>query len=323
MAATQPAISCMHFSTLGRPKRERVPFWCDLFGRHVIRARIERLSETGFDAQGILWSAPGLRVHWSSYSAGATILRPPELISADDDNIALLIDRGGTAATSQAGRDAVLERGGGVALLQSEPASMIFPRARYMAVMAPLKALHPFARSVEDRAGYHVSSNTEALRLLSGYAALLRREPYLSDRKLVALAVTHIYDLMILALGATRDGAALLLGPGVRAARLKAIQAHICENLATHDLSVASVAAHYGLSPRYIHMLFEGEGATFSTFVREQRLIRAHTMLRSPCHSVRSISSIAFATGFGDLSYFNRSFRRTFGASPSEVRLLR
>jgi AraC-like DNA-binding protein len=106
-----------------------------------------------------------------------------------------------------------------------------------------------------------------------------------------------MHDLMALALGATRDGAALALGGGVRAAGLKAIEAHICENLAMHDLSVQSVAAHYGLSPRYIHMLFEGEGTTFSTFVREQR--------------------------FGDLSHFNRSFRRRFGASPTEVRLAR
>jgi AraC-like DNA-binding protein len=132
-----------------------------------------------------------------------------------------------------------------------------------------------------------------------------------------------MHDLMALALGATRDGAALALGGGVRAAGLKAIEAHICENLAMHDLSVQSVAAHYGLSPRYIHMLFEGEGTTFSTFVREQRLVRARAMLKSPRCTGHSISSIAFAAGFGDLSHFNRSFRRRFGASPTEVRLAR
>ena len=191
-----------------------------------------------------------------------------------------------------------------------------------MAVMAPLKALHPLTRSVEDRAGHHIPSNTEALRLLAGYVDLLRRELSLSDRRLTALAVPHIHDLMALALGATRDGA-MLAGHGVRAARLKATQAYICENLATHDLSVQRVAAHYRLSPRYIHMLFEDEGTTFSTFVREQRLLRACTMLRSPRYAGHSISSIAFAVGFGDLSHFNRSFRGRFGASPIDVRLSR
>jgi AraC-like DNA-binding protein len=124
-------------------------------------------------------------------------------------------------------------------------------------------------------------------------------------------------------LGATRDGGMFAVGRGVRAARLKAIEAHICENLAIQDLCVQSVAANYGLSPRYIHMLFEGEGTTFSTFVREHRLLQAHNMLRSPRHAVRSIGSIALAAGFGDLSHFNRSFRRRFGVTPSEVRLSR
>jgi AraC-like DNA-binding protein len=34
----------------------------------------------------------------------------------------------------------------------------------------------------------------------------------------------------------------------------------------------------------------------------------------------RSIGDIVFDAGFGDLSYFNRAFRRRFGLSPSEVR---
>jgi AraC-like DNA-binding protein len=34
----------------------------------------------------------------------------------------------------------------------------------------------------------------------------------------------------------------------------------------------------------------------------------------------RSVSSIAFAVGFGDLSYFNRTFRRRCGLSPSDIR---
>jgi hypothetical protein len=173
MAATERTVSCIHFSTRDRPESERVPFWCELFGRNVIRTRIELASETSFDAQSTLWSVPGLRVHWSLYSAGASVLRPRELISTNDDNVALLIDRGGTAMFSQAGREVALERGGGVAVLQTEPALMVFPRVRYMAVMAPLKALCHVAHSVEDRAGRHIPSNTEALRLLAGYVNLL------------------------------------------------------------------------------------------------------------------------------------------------------
>jgi AraC-like DNA-binding protein len=37
-------------------------------------------------------------------------------------------------------------------------------------------------------------------------------------------------------------------------------------------------------------------------------------------HSGRAISTIAFELGFNDLSYFNRTFRRRYSATPSEIR---
>jgi AraC-like DNA-binding protein len=45
-------------------------------------------------------------------------------------------------------------------------------------------------------------------------------------------------------------------------------------------------------------------------------------MLSDPRLADRTIGSIAFDVGFGDLSYFNRSFRRRYGATPGEIRQL-
>jgi AraC-like DNA-binding protein len=185
---------------------------------------------------------------------------------------------------------------------------------------APLQALQPFTRSLEDRAGQHVPRTTEALRLLVSYIDLLQKERNMSNPKVIGLTVAHVYDLMALALGATRDGAALAMDRGVKAARLKSIKSYIVEHLAAHDLSVRSVADHYALTPRYVHVLFEREGITFSTFLLEQRLLLAHRMLQSPRYASSTISAIAFAAGFGDLSHFNHCFRRKFGASPTEIR---
>ena len=59
---------------------------------------------------------------------------------------------------------------------------------------------------------------------------------------------------------------------------------------------------------------------TFSQFVRGQRLACACRMLGDPLHTHWSITAIAFEAGFNDLSYFDRSFRRRYAASPSDVR---
>jgi AraC-like DNA-binding protein len=67
-------------------------------------------------------------------------------------------------------------------------------------------------------------------------------------------------------------------------------------------------------------MLFETGPESFSEFVLARRLVRAQRALADPRFVGRPISAVAFDAGFGDLSHFNRTFRRRFGMTPSEVR---
>ena len=66
--------------------------------------------------------------------------------------------------------------------------------------------------------------------------------------------------------------------------------------------------------------LFESEGVRVGRYLREQRLLRAYQLLTGPFAGGRSITAIAYECGFNDLSYFNRSFRRRFGLTPTEAR---
>ena len=65
--------------------------------------------------------------------------------------------------------------------------------------------------------------------------------------------------------------------------------------------------------------MFQAEGETFSGFVLARRLDRAMQRL-TDAEDARPVSEIAFDVGFGDLSYFNRTFRKRFGLTPSQVR---
>jgi AraC-like DNA-binding protein len=69
-----------------------------------------------------------------------------------------------------------------------------------------------------------------------------------------------------------------------------------------------------------IQRLFEGEGTTFTEYVLAQRLVRAHRLLTDPLHVNQKVGAISLDAGFGDLSYFNRAFRRRYGITPSELR---
>jgi AraC-like DNA-binding protein len=80
------------------------------------------------------------------------------------------------------------------------------------------------------------------------------------------------------------------------------------------------LAARHGVTPRYVHKLFEAEGTTLSRFVLGKRLARVHRLLTDPRNAACSIGSLAYDAGFGDLSTFNREFRRRYGMAPSELR---
>ena len=80
------------------------------------------------------------------------------------------------------------------------------------------------------------------------------------------------------------------------------------------------MSARHRLSPRYIRKLFEGENMSLSKFVLDERLTRVHRMLVDPRHADRTITDIVLGVGFGDVSTFNREFRRRFKVTPSDVR---
>jgi len=156
--------------------------------------------------------------------------------------------------------------------------------------------------------------------LLVTYAQAIVDALPLATLELQRLAVTHMHGLIAATIGATRDGSAIAERRGIAAGRLRAIMNDISTHLGDGDLSVAKIAKHQRVTPRYIHKLFENEGLTFSSFVLGQRLSRAHRMLSNPRLADRNVSVVAFDVGFGDLSYFNREFRRRYAATPTEIR---
>jgi transcriptional regulator GlxA family with amidase domain len=101
---------------------------------------------------------------------------------------------------------------------------------------------------------------------------------------------------------------------------LNAIKGAIITGLGSEHLNIAGIARGCGVTPRYVQMLFESERTTFTEYVLEQRLARAHRMLTDPAFSHWTISAIAFEVGFENMSYFNRVFRRNFAGTPSDMR---
>jgi AraC-like DNA-binding protein len=187
-------------------------------------------------------------------------------------------------------------------------------------IRLPRASLRPLVHNIDDAVLRTIPRGTGMLNLLRGYADALFDDPVLSAPDVRQLLVTQLCDLVAVTIGATRDAAVVAKGRGIRAARLRAIKNDIEAHLTQGDLSPAAVARRQKISDSYIRKLFESEGTSFSEFVLTRRLVRANRVLTDQRWADRTIASIAFECGFGDLSYFNRTFKRLYGAPPSDIR---
>ncbi|HVV94450.1 MAG TPA: AraC family transcriptional regulator [Hyphomicrobiales bacterium] len=311
-------VASFRFSTDGLPLRERADALRRLrahgalpmepLAEAVLRARIARLALPGV---GILaGTLAGLRFDGSLDAPGV------------EDDFFLCIAVAGrptcaqrqTTTTARAG-DAVLVSAG------AGPFTLTVPTAaRVVGLRVPRKAIVPLLAG-RDAAAMRVISDAGApMGLLAAYATAVATAPAPPSPELAGTVAGHLHDLIVLGLHPTRDAVAAAAERAVPAARLRAIKADIEARLDDESLAIAAIAARHGVTPRYVHKLFEREGVTYTQFVLGERLARAHRMLRNPRLAHCSVAAIAYDVGFGDISYFNRAFRRRYGATPSDVR---
>jgi AraC-like DNA-binding protein len=330
MASTGEDFASFRFSTKGLPPEERLRAWYDVFGCSVARRWCE-VSDAACDVDMMIWAPTcngaegrlnaGASVQRVAHTAGVTSQRTGELLTDGNDDISLNVQETGRCIVSQHGREATTEAGGGFCMSNADVSTVILPEpARFISIGLPRKLMMTMVPGLEDTYARRVPPDAGALRLLVRYLDILEDDHVLRTPELQHPIATHIHDLCALAIGATRDAAEVARGRGLRAARLNAIKAEIGRNLGYGNLSAGALARRQGVTPRYIHKLFEGEGTTLSRFVLGQRLACVHRMLTDPRHGDLTIGAIAYNSGFGDLSTFNREFRRHFGATPSDVR---
>jgi len=106
----------------------------------------------------------------------------------------------------------------------------------------------------------------------------------------------------------------------VRAAKLQQAKDYISKHLTDPRLTPTQAAAAIKVSVRQLHLLFEPTGMSFAHHVQSLRLEECRAALANPMSNDRSVTDIAYAWGFNNLTSFYRAFRRRFGASPGEVR---
>jgi AraC-like DNA-binding protein len=313
-------FSALSFSTEAFPDSQRLAMLREHYGRTVLKAEIEITKDVPFEARIESHILPDLHLLSGTLSP-ARITRTRAQIADGDDNFALVVSRTSSIAVTSRSCEALLQPGDGV--LTSSQDVTRFERVHKgdsFSVRVPRSVLAPLVVNVDDAVMRLIPGESGPLQFLKAYAATIMDEKALSVASSREIVVAHMHDLLALTLDARRDVAELAKERGVKAALLRAAKTYIVDNSSRQDISIGSVAAHLGVTPRHLQRLFEADRTTFSSFLLRQRLTRAHRMLCKPQFAGRPVSAIAYDAGFGDLSYFNRCFRRFYGATPSDVR---
>lgn len=310
-------IKPLRFSSTDFPARDRLARVREVLAREIMRFEIEPRGDQPLQVDVTVRPLPGLSVAVSRFTASFN-RHTSEMI--DDDDPVLSIVTEGSCTWRQEGRSATLSAGQG--LLTTRGAAGTLERhavSRVINLRMKRKALQAHVPRFDEALIRPDLLDSAVLRLLAAYTGLLDERHPLGLEMGGAIAL-HLQDLVILVLGPGPDAAQLAESRGLRAARLNAIKMDIMAHLDRHDLGVDFLTQRHGLSERSIRALFQSENTTFTDYVRDQRLNRVHRLLRDPQYARQAISEIAFTCGFGDLSYFNRIFRRRFGETPSDVR---
>jgi AraC-like DNA-binding protein len=303
------------------PPRDRAAVMREIFGRIILNLELEPDPDVALRVDFKLQSLSGLKIVTGT-SRGVISRRTRALLGDSNDDLFLSLNESEVFSITHRGRSVDMQAGDAVLASCAEPVSFRRAHGRAIGLRIPRAAFAHMAPAVEDLTGRLIHHQNEPLQLLRRYVNSLEASDALSTPELRHLVVCHVHDLLALALDATGDARAQAAGRGLKAARLRAIKAHVTRGLGGGDLSVDAVAAAHHLTQRYVQRLFEEEGTTFSLFVSHQRLARAYRLLHDPRRAGQAVGVIAYECGFGDISHFNRTFRRLYDCSPSEVRQL-
>jgi len=188
-------------------------------------------------------------------------------------------------------------------------------RFQKLCLIVPLERFEGVLPGSELHVGMHFPAQDALSQLLSSWLATLAEAVFRVDDQASENLVGVTLDMLAGAM--TRSKEPVCSTP--RTTLFDRVRTYIDKRLDEPDLSPATIAADHHISVRYLHFIFNERGLTVGGWIRTRRLDQCRAALtdRRPD---RSITEIALNWGFSDAAHFSRSFRASFGTTPTEYR---
>jgi AraC-like DNA-binding protein len=308
------------FNTDAFPERKRFAAYREELAKWSCGLELSTPDQFDFHANLELRRIGSAEIMTNTLSAIEAV-RTPRLVRDGDDAILVMLLLSGRADLFQLGDRHLLNAGDTVVCETGYPGVLnLVAGSKLLCLKIPRAKLNARLPHLSRFAGAKLDGDPVARRLLSSYLSGTLDLDLGGSLPVAQLHQDHIIDLVALALGTGGDTRMLAEQRNAQAIRRAAVLRQIEASLNDPAFDATVAATRLGITVRYVHHLLEATGRTFSEHLLNRRLTQIEQILRDPRHAPSRIADIAFETGFRDLSYFNRVFRRKYGTTPTDVR---
>jgi AraC-like DNA-binding protein len=311
----------LYFDTDTLPRRDRFPAYCEeMVRRYAALDILSRDEPADFRARIELQRAGTVDIGYLA-TTPSDYVRTPSYLRDGDDALCIVLCIAGGSYQTQSGEPQWLHAGEGVVCDNAQTGGIhVLDDSRFWVLKAARSKVARLLPHAGRFGGARLDEDRTARKLLFGYLGAAHDIDRSGGGRAIALYDEHIVNLIALTLGAGRDVRIAAEENGLSSVRRSAILREIERRSGDPGLSAVTIALLLGITPRYVHLLLEETGKSFTHHVLQRRLEKSVALLRDPLWRNRKIADIAAEAGFTDLSYFNRAFRRHYGATPSDIR---
>ncbi|MEM1264028.1 MAG: helix-turn-helix domain-containing protein [Pseudomonadota bacterium] len=294
-------------------RRDRAEAWEQMLDESHLPWRLTNRPADGFDATIAMRQFDGYRLIRCACSATRGRRTLNEIARTEGRALSLLHLRHGKEALTIAENEITLQAGD-LVLWDSER-SMTFDvpgHLEKLTLMFPDAALTSIFPNAADYVGRVIPSRRGLSTLLTSYLNSIESEMWTMSAEDLTAAMKPTMDLLATVL--TMESR--LPKQSLKTMTLHRIQQYIVDHLSDPDLTPTRIAESNGITPRYLHLLFEDGGVSVSQWIRERRLERCKDEIARSLATGRSITEIAFDWGFNHPSHFSRAFKQRYRMAP-------
>lgn len=308
-------------TTVELPKKDQFSFWREAICDEFSHLDCKQIGEGEFNGE----IRGGMGIPNLSF---AEVISDPQYVERSKHQIArsseanffISFQLAKQGLVRQAGREALLKPGHFALYDSARPYSLTFnERFHQFIVQMPYEVLSRHLVNPEQYTAIPMSGESGLGAVLTQFIFSLVREVN-SAQKVPAELSENLVNMIAMAFSSSVMLEQLGDQSVVRDSLKQRILQYIDNNLCDPSLTNQCIADAQGISTRYLHKLFQGEEETLHALILNRRLEKGRHLLQDVNYAGHSIEQVAYSLGFVSPSHFSRSFKKHFGASPSDHR---